>query len=248
MSNALLNSILGQATSTINSLPVDSNVHVPSKAVFGKFFNNMLSAFTGNQGGINLGNGQMQGLGGITNPTALQAFNNARPNGLPFNASGLQNYNTQSAGPALLQPPGIQSNLAYQQAQLQGLAPGVSGLQGFAGQQNPYGNTQQSSLPGGPVGFGGFGLPNAGGGKFQMLLYPVLGLVSVFKSIFGIRSLIANGMHPIRVSKENLAFNQTKTIYSEYDQQEGSFDEFSYPNEKDPEQGDQSIAQHLNEI
>ena len=80
-----------------------------------------------------------------------------------------------------------------------------------------------------------------------MLLYPVLGLFSVFKSIFGIRRLIGNGMRPVKVNKENLAFNQTKNIYSDFEQEEGSFDEFVYPAEN-ADQGDQSAIQYLNEL
>lgn len=223
MNNTLLNIISGQATSTINNFPVGSSVKVGPQAVFGKVFNGIFSAFTGN---LNNGGAGSQLLGGSTgiNPQALQAYNTAQASGsIPqqfLQAQALAPGSSIIGGQ--VQPP----------TQLQGalastLAIG-NPLQGGTGTTNFNPNGQ---LPSGPIGFPGVGLP-ATGGKFQMLIYPVLGLVSMFKSLFGIRKLLSGGMQPVKVHKENLAYNQIDKNITQFEHEEGSFDEYIYPQEE----------------
>lgn len=223
MSNSFLNIISGQASSTISTLPVGSSVKIGPQAVFGKVFNGIFSAFTGNLNNGGAGSQLLGGNAGI-NPQALQAYNNAQASGsIPqqlLQAQALAPGSSIIGGQA--QPPSpLQNVLASNLA-------GSNPLQGGAGTTNFNPNGQQ--LPSGPIGFQGFGLPS-GGGKLQMLIYPVLGLVSMFKSLFGIRKIMG-GMQPIKVHKENLAYNQTDKNISQFEHEEGSFDEYIYPQEE----------------
>lgn len=227
MSNPLLSILSGQATSTISNFPVGSSVKVGPQAVFGKVFNGIFSAFTNNSTFNGAGSQLLGGTAGINggiNPQALQAYNIAQASGtVPqqfLQAQALAPGSSIIGGQ--VQPPSIQSSIVNNL----GLA---STLQGGTGTTNFNPNGQQ--LPQGPIGFPGFGLPS-GGGKLQMLLYPVLGLVSAFKSIFGIRKIMSAGLQPVKVHKENLAYNQTNKNISEFEHEEGSFDEYIYPQEE----------------
>lgn len=235
MNNSLLNIISGQATSTINNFPVGSSVRVGPQAVFGKVFNGIFSAFTNNSTFNGAGSQLISGnVNTGINPQALQAFNNAQASGtIPeqfLQAQALAPGSSIAGG--LAQPPSPLQNV------LANNLVGGNPLQGGAGTTSFNPNGQQ--LPSGPIGFGGFGLPS-GGGKLQMLLYPVLGLMSAFKSIFGLRKMMRSGLQPIKVHKENLAYNQTENNISQFEHEVGSFDEYIYPQEES--QGGSSIQQ-----
>ncbi len=206
-SSQIFSLIAGQISNAAFTAPTDPHINVPPKAIFGKMFSNILTSLTNSPTGNNFGNNQLQGLTGI-NPQTLQAFNNARPNG------GIQSFTRSQTGPAIFQGPLSNNQLA-------------GGLQGFGGQQ---GNAQQPFLPSGPIGFPGIGLPNAGGGKLQLLIYPVLGLFTAVKSVFGLRKMI-HGTNGLKVNKEALAFNKTSNVFEDYAKDEGSFDEFYFPEE-----------------
>lgn len=235
MNNGLLNMITGQATSTISTLPVGSSVKVGPQAVFGKVFNNLFNAFTNNPGaGFGANQSQLIGAAGV-NPLALQAYNNAQSG---IGAFPQQNLQAQAliGGTNTVQPPSpIQNLLASNLA-------ATNPLQGAAGTTGFSANGQ--SLPQGPIGFSGFGLPNGGGGKLQMLIYPVLGLVSMFKSLFGLRKMMG-GLQPVKVNKENLAYNQINKNIEAFEHEEGSFDEYVYPQE---ESQNGMTIQQLNEF
>ncbi len=210
--NGILSFIAGQASSTAFSAPIGvGKGTVGPGQVFGKFLNNIMTAFTPGGG---TGSSSMVFPGGVnpvtgTNPNAIQAFRNLQ---FGQGAGGVnQNLMNQTL-------PGIQ----------QGSLQGIVGQSGLTGGTSSLGGGQ---LPGGPLNLGGIGLPNPSAGKGMMLLYPVIGLISMIKSVFGIRKLLSGTREPLHVDKEKLAFNQTGAMYKDMEAQEGSFDEYNYAQE-----------------
>lgn len=173
----------------------------------------------GNQAGI-------QGFGGIgqpISPQALQAFRNAQND---FNDQPQKTIKNQALAPGAVlldsgsspvQPP--QFSQGFSPVQSLGVG---NGFQGFAG-QNTFNNNgnfgNQQSNQAGPLSFlTGNGGP---GGKLGLLLFPVIGLFSAIKALFGLRKEI-QVMKPIKIDRSITTYNKFNDYVAE-EYQEGSF-------------------------
>ena len=194
---------------------------IPSQANFGQMFNSI-------GGGIPFGGGTPFGggipFGGPSQPGigngALQAFQGIQNQFGNYSPEPTKTIKHQALAPGAVlvgsqsQPPSNQS------------AGGFGGLQGFAGQTNPfnggvggYGGPGQSYFPQ----YGGAGGILGGLGRFQFILSPIITLVGMVKSVFGFRNQIGS-MRPVNVDPNITGYNQSITYLND-SYADGGFDQ-----------------------
>lgn len=210
MLKQFLNGIIGKGTQMgFGSYTGISSI--PSQGGFGQVFNNFLLGGGGRVGGF-----PQQGFGGIS-PGAIQAFQGAQNQFSDPKATKTIKHQALAPGAVLIgsqsTPPSFNKSNPFQ---------------GFAG--------QTTQLPGGfGQGFGGgFGqpfssqFPGAGllgglGGGLQSLLFPIISVVGMIKSIFGFRKEIG-ALRPVVVDKGITGYNQSQQYLAE-EYTPGGFDE-----------------------
>ncbi len=232
MFNNLFNTIAGAATSASYGAPAANGLSgVPLSATFGKFFNSIMSSFSpfgsnnGSQPNLIPQGGGFGGAGfGGANQNAIQAFRNAQ-NGNPTATLQAQALAPGAVliNPASFTPQGVAPSAAF--GGLGGLG-GVP-LQGFAG-QNGIGASGVQGINTANIGGAQFpiegkfpfyqqnqnGSQQGGFGKLQTLLYPVIGIFTLVKSLFGLRGL-KDSMKPVTVNKEDTSYNNYSGYLSE---------------------------------
>ncbi len=230
MFNNLFNSIAGAATSASYGNPGANGISgVPLSATFGKFFNGIISSFTpfgstnGSQPNFLPQGGGFGGAGfGGINPNTVQAFRNAQ------NGNHIATLKAQALAPGavLINPASFTPQGAAPSAAFGGLG-GLGGvpLQGFAGQSG-IGAPGIQGINTANIGGAQFpvqgqfpfyqqnGSQQGGFGKLQTLLYPVIGIFTLIKSLFGLRGL-KSSMAPVKVNKENTSYNDYNGYLSE---------------------------------
>lgn len=252
MLKEFLSAINRSVSNTAFSNPYGNGINIPPQAAFGKLFNNLLSAFTGNQTntfnqmqGYN-GNGQNQNY----NPAA-QAYANSLAGGQNFfGATQPKTSNREAFSPgsviSTLEVPPLPQAIPNSYSQTGQLINAINPLQGFAGQAGVAAGA--GAIPGavGAFGAGGglvqpgqfmpgsYGYSQMGGagifGKLSMFIMP---LVSLVKSLFGLRG-IAGAMQPVQIDNA-LAYQNSLENYGKQEQTQGSFDESGYWGEDEGE-------------
>ena len=233
--NALSRSV--STTPFVNSYGGGSNI--PPKAAFGKMFNTLLGAFTGNPANINnpMGgyNTQAQGYG-----QTVQAYTNSIAGGQGF-FNGVQTSRREAFSPGavintLEVPP--QQMIPNSYSQVGQLTAAINPLQGFA---NSQAGVTTGAIPGAVTGtFGGNGfaqpgqyMPGPNGfmpantgifGKWSTLLMPLISLVGLVKSLFGLRGL-AGSLQPVQIDKDALDYRVSLQNYDKAQHTDGSFDD-----------------------
>lgn len=227
MFNNLFNTIAGAATSASYGSPAANGIGgVPLSATFGKFFNGIISSispFGSNNGSQPNLIQQGGGFGGV-NQNAIQAFRNAQ------NGDPTANLKAQALAPGavLINPASFTPQGVAPSAAFGGLG-GLGGvpLQGFAG-QNGIGAPGIQGINTANIGGAQFpiqgqfpfyqqnqnGSQQGGFGKLQTLLYPVIGIFTLVKSLFGLRGL-KDSMKPVTVNKEDTSYNNYSGYLSE---------------------------------
>ena len=222
-------------TSVINSI-----TPIPTPGSLGTPFGGGGIGRGGNNGGFGNqlgGAGIGQGIGGIgapgLSPGALQAYRNTQNQfiGNPQQYYG-QKINkhpkAQAFAPGAVVTNGFPGAIAPQFNQ----AIAANPLQGFAGQGGningfPQGQGGFTSVPYGMPGQfpGGAGFTQGGFGKLQVFLGPLIGIFTIFKSMFDLRRTVST-FQPVRVNKEDFNLYGIQRDYVKAEKQEGSFEEY----------------------
>ena len=241
MLKELLKAITGSVQTTAFTYPSGNGIKVSPQATFGKMFNNLLGAFTGNP--ANTFN-PMQGYSGQVQNynSASQAYANSLAGGQGFSGAAAYKPSQREAfapGAVItsLQAPPLPQTLPDPYSQIGQLTGAINPLQGFANSQvggaipgavtGTFG--AGSLIPGqampGAYGLpGGYGMPTSSGlGKWSMLLMPLIGVVNLVKSFFGLRG-IANSMQPVQIDKDAVDYKIALDNYTRGEHTEGSFD------------------------
>ncbi len=199
---------------------------IPPQANFGQMFNSIgggipFGGGTPFGGGIPFGGGTP--FGGLSQPGsvgngALQAFQGMQNQFGNYSPEPIKTIKHQALAPGAV--------LVGSQSQPPSNQPaGGFGLQGFAGQTNPfnggvggYGGIGQSYYPqySGPGILGGLG-------RFQVILSPIIALVGMVKSVFGFRNQIGF-MRPVNVDPNITGYNQS-IAYLNDSYADGGFDQ-----------------------
>ncbi|GEM_PF-5394023 len=254
MFNQLLNALTGNATSATYTLPAGNGISgIPIGSTFRNFFQSVINSISplptpgalgasfGNGGiggnGINQNGGA--GIGGIgsigmpgLSPGALQTYRNTQNQfmGYPQQFYG-QNINkhpkAQAFAPGAVLTNGFPGAIAPQFNQTIAANP----LQGFAGQGGSInGFPQGGSFA--PIPYGipgqlpsGTGFTQSGFGKLQLFLGPLIGIFTIFKSMFDLRRTVST-FQPVKVNKEDFNLYGVQRDYLKAEKQEGSFEEY----------------------
>ncbi len=244
MLKEFLNSISGPLSNVAFTYPSGNGVGGPSVGPQG-IFNKLLSALSnGSNGGGQLGylNGYTT-MQGQNASTAAQAYANSLNGGQDFNALTQHNNLQQAFSPGsivntLQAPPSPQAFPGGYSQVAQLATIGNNPLQGFAGAAGagvpgtlPGAGIGTAGLAGGGIGAAGLtGLINplgngsGGFGKISMFLMPLVGLVSVVRSLIGFRGL-RNSMQPVSIDKEAIDYKISLENYQTQQHTEGSFDD-----------------------
>ncbi len=188
-----------------------------------------------------MGGAGMQGFNGITAPGlslgALQAYRGAQNQFL-----GNGNIAKHSKAQAFT-PGAVVTNGAFAQAMppafagnpLQGLTgqSGAVNINGFGQNGGGLNSAQFGGLPG-----VGLGQTQGGFGKLQFLIAPLIGVFTIFKSLFDMRRT-TQALQPIKVNKEDFNLYGIQRDYMEADRQEGSFNEY-FPEDTESDQSSDS--------
>ena len=240
---------------------------IPSQGGFGQIFNSIQGGIPfGVGGGFPMGAGFPAGggtpfgggtqFGGLSQPGligngALQAFQGAQNQFGNYSPEPTKAIRHQALAPGAVlvgpqsQPPSSQATSGF-------------GLQGFAGQTNPfngggvggYGGQTNPFNGGGVGGFGQSYFPQYAGpgilgglGRFQFLLSPIITLVGMVKSVFGFRKQIGS-IQPVTIDPNITGYNQS-IAYLNDSYADSGFDEprpfnGGIPNDLDPNESGNS--------
>ena len=253
MLNELINAITRTGSSIAYNNPAGYGINnVPISQTFGKLFNSLIGAFVpgiGGGGGGGFGsvpmqgvaptnianpgfgafgglNAQQAGFGGV-NPAAMQAFMNAQ------NQFG-RGVNVKAKNRALAPGAVLINSFATPAQATQALPPpslaqAFGGpFQGFAGQAGAYGSpagfnpAANSFSPNVPY-QGQGGLMQGIGGKFALLLSPLIGIVSLAKAFFNLKG-ISGTLQSVKIDKNKTGYYNYQA-YADDSYEDGSFDE-----------------------
>ena len=251
MLQQLLNIFTGAASTTALTYPGANGinaVNITPQLAFKKFFNNLVSSFSSTPQAIF---GNSQSPGGIN---GIQGFQGQNQGQFPQNGfqPGLFQQNVVSRknkfknqalapGSVVINPISgaqiptqfnngfVQPGQFIQQGQFpqQNQPAAFNPLQGFANQNGAQGISQ------GPLGqaaqfFPGqfAGAQGGGFGKLQLLLFPVIGVFTLFKSLFGLRTVMSS-LQEVKVDKSDLDYKKYISAFEDYESEEGAFEEFA---------------------
>lgn len=235
MLKELINVISGPAT-----FSNPGSYGVQAQPTFKKFFGNLVSAF----GGTGYGGYGQAGFGGVgfpssavSNSQALNAYRNVQNQFI--GAQGFENGNDKVLQAQVFQPGAVISpGLPVQQQPLlpqsQGFfPPPLSGGASFSNYPNQAGSVGFGQ-PLNTAGFPPAGLPlqgqGFGFGALSTLLTPIIGIISLIRSLFNFRKGFINPIQPVEFDKSKTSFGNSMSNYEVAKKEEGSFDEF-FPEE-----------------
>lgn len=232
------NAIYGPITTAAFTNPAGYGIRtVPRQAGFAGVFNRLLSSFSPNNGfgipqlgygGNGIGGIPFQGYGGGIGPQALQAFNGSRGQ---FSNTPERTIRNQALAPGavVINSKGVPV-ISPQVAPQGGFSPndllGLSPLQGFAGQGGGVGGNYGYGQFGGagvPLGGSGYVPGQNGFGPLSLLIFPIISLFSIVKSLLGFRRTLGS-LKPVKVDPYDLSYYNYKN-YIEEQYEEGNFDE-----------------------
>ena len=236
---------------------------IPLASTFKNFFNSVINSITPMPTpgalGANFGGG---GIGGSMNPMgglgigsqgiglgtpglsmgALQAYQNsqtqfARNPQQFFGGQVNKHPRAQAFSPGAVLTNGFSGTAIPPQFNQAAFNP----LQGFAGQGgviNGFPQGQSNGFAPVPYGMpgqfpGGAGFTQGGFGKLQLFLGPLIGIFTIFKSIFDIKRTVSS-LQPVKVNRNDTNLYGIQEEYIAANKQDGSFEEyFPEDNEND---------------
>lgn len=206
---------------------------------FGKIISGLLGSFTGAQTGLpsqafgsGLAGFNQAGVGaympggfGGGNRQAMQAYTGIQ-NQFANNSENVLKNRALSPGAALIDSLKSPSPTGYINSP-PSFSPGItaqSPFAGYAGQAGLPGGFGNPAFAGpGQLQYAQNGFPQTQTSKWQYLLFPLIGIFSLVKSLFGLRNVFTS-LQPVQVDKTNLGYYNFQDYVSEQ-YKEGSFDE-----------------------
>ena len=239
MFDQLLKSISGPISTMAYTYPTNTGTGSPSVTP-GGFFSKLLNVLSAGAFGGNTNNflGAYTGMQTQNLNPASQAYVNSLNSYNGANASLKKSSKREAFAPgsvisSLQTPPVPQATMnPYQAAALMNPLQGFAGQAGISGGAIPgaltgaYGTAGASGSPYGLSPMMGYGA-TGGLGKLSILLMPVIGVISLVKSLFSLRG-ITNSGEPVQINKNNLDYLASLKNYQRTQDTDGSFDEAGY--------------------
>ena len=237
-----LQNIAGHATTAAVKYPDTYGVNeVPQQTGFKALLGSLISSFSsgnagfpGAGGGFGGAQGTLQAYKSFQGQLAGQSF----PGGI--NNKVIKKQLALAPGSVMLPPIDQTSPQSLQNAFGGAIPPqlpfpGQNPMQGFAGASGGFSGPASGSLLSGPLTpFGQFPIgPNGlqSGNKLQLLMFPIMTLFSVVKSLFNFRRTVGF-LQPIKIDRNKFAYYSNQKEFEDFKRQEGSFDEY-YPEQED---------------